>query len=75
MAADFSLSVSLSYLKASLTRHKILLYVAEGFTSPPKQVVLRIFIARKNTSVSAGFEHTNVGFSGKHASHYTTEND
>jgi hypothetical protein len=42
MAPEFCLSVSLSYLKGSLTCHKILRQGADGFTSPPKKVVLRI---------------------------------
>jgi hypothetical protein len=36
-----------------------------GFTSPPKEVVLRIFITLKNPSSSAGFEPANLGSSGK----------
>jgi hypothetical protein len=39
----------------------------DGFTSPPKEVVLRIFIILKNLSSSAGFEPANLGSSGKHA--------
>jgi hypothetical protein len=45
--------------------------VADGFTSLPKEVVLRIFIAF--TSFLAGFEPANFGSRGKHANHYTTE--
>jgi hypothetical protein len=40
----------------------------DGFTSPLKEVVLRIFIAIKNPS-SAGFEPTNLEPSGKHDNH------
>jgi hypothetical protein len=47
MAAEFCPSASLSYLKVSLTCLKILRHGADGFTSPPKEVVLRIFIALK----------------------------
>jgi hypothetical protein len=36
---------------------------------------LRIFIVLKNSSPSAAFEHTNLGAKGKHADHYTTEDD
>jgi hypothetical protein len=75
MAAEFCLPVSLSYLKGSLTCSKILQQGADGFTSFPKEVVLRIFIAIKDTALSAEFEPSNLGSSGKHDSHYTTEND
>jgi hypothetical protein len=44
-----------------------------GFTSPLKEFVLRIFIALKNASSSAEFEPANLGLSGKHTNHYTTE--
>jgi hypothetical protein len=47
----------------------------DGFTSPPKEVVLRIFITLQNPSSSAGVEPANLGSSGKHANHYTTECD
>jgi hypothetical protein len=75
MSAEFCLSVSVSYLKGSLTCHKILQHGADGFISPPKEVMLWIFIALKNPSLAAGFEHTNLGSSGEHDNHYTTEND
>jgi hypothetical protein len=39
----------------------------DGFTSPPKEVMLRIFIILKNPSSSAGFELVNLVSSGKHA--------
>jgi hypothetical protein len=47
----------------------------DGFISPLKEGVLRNFIALKNPSTSAGFEPANLGFSGKHDNHYTTEGD
>jgi hypothetical protein len=34
---------------------------ADGFTTLPKEVVLRIFISLKNSSLSAGFEPANLG--------------
>jgi hypothetical protein len=40
----------LKYLKSSLTCRKLLRHVTSGFTSHPKQDVLRIFIALKNPS-------------------------
>jgi hypothetical protein len=35
--------------------------------------VLRIFIALKKSIALAGFEPANLGSSGKHTNHYTTE--
>ena len=39
----------------------------DGFTSPPKEGVLRIFFRPKNPTASAGFEPTNLGTNGQHA--------
>ena len=39
----------------------------DGFTSPPKEGVLRIFFTLKNPTASAGFEPTNLGTKGQHA--------
>jgi len=39
----------------------------DGFTSPPKEDVLRIFFALKNPTASAGFEPANLGTKGQHA--------
>ena len=39
----------------------------DGFTSPPKEVVLRIFFALKNPTASVGFEPANLGTKGQHA--------
>jgi hypothetical protein len=47
----------------------------DGFTPPPKEVALLIFISLKNPSLSAGFETANIESSGKQDNHYTTEND
>jgi hypothetical protein len=38
-------------------------------SSPPKELVLRIFITLKNPSTSVGIEPANLGSSGKHANH------
>jgi hypothetical protein len=51
--------------KGSLTCRKILRHGADSFTYPPKERVLRIFIALKNPSPSAGFEPANLGSNGK----------
>jgi hypothetical protein len=55
--------------KRSLTCRKILRHGADGFTSPPKEGVLRIFITLKNASPSAELEPANLGSNGKHANH------
>jgi hypothetical protein len=47
MAAEFCLSVSLSYMKGSLTCSKILRNEADSFCSPSKEGVLRTFITLK----------------------------
>ena len=39
----------------------------DGFTSPPKEGVLRIFFALKFPTASVGFEHANLGTKGQHA--------
>jgi hypothetical protein len=54
---------------------KILRHGSDGSTSPPKEGVLCIFIVPQNPSLSAGIEPANLGSSGKHASHYVTEDD
>jgi hypothetical protein len=62
MAAEFCLQ-SIYFMLVNLR------YGTNGFTSPPKEVVLRIFITLKNPSSSAGFEPANLGYSGKNANH------
>ena len=39
----------------------------DGFTSPPKEGVLRIFFAMKNPKASVGFEPANLGTKGQQA--------
>jgi hypothetical protein len=56
-----------------LTCRKILLQGADGFTFNPKEGVLRIFIAPKNPSPSAGSEQINLVSTGKNANHYTSK--
>jgi hypothetical protein len=51
----------------SIHARKVLLHA--GFTSPQKEVVLRIFITFKNPSTLAGIEPANLGSSGEHANH------
>jgi hypothetical protein len=45
---------------------------ADAFTSPPKEVVLRIFIALK-IHRPATLDPSNFVSSGRYANHYTTE--
>jgi hypothetical protein len=59
-------------LKGSSLYRKILRHGTDGFTSP-KEGVLRICIALKNPSPSAGFELADLGFNSKHANHCTNE--
>jgi hypothetical protein len=49
--------------------------VADGFTSPPKEGMLRICITLKNTLPRRvrEFEPANLVSDNKHANHYTTE--
>ena len=57
----------------STIHSRVLLYAVnlrhgtDGFTSPPKEGVLRIFFALKNPTASAGFEPANLGTKGQHA--------
>jgi hypothetical protein len=71
---NFSLQAFPSHLQLIvLACRKVLGYGASGFSSHPKEDVLRIFIALENPSPWAGFERANLGSSGKHTKHYTTE--
>jgi hypothetical protein len=64
-----------SYFVCSLSYRKILRHGSDGFTFPPKEVVLRIFIAVKNTSPPAGLEPANIGSNRKHANDNIIEGD
>jgi hypothetical protein len=61
---ELSPFIPLGSLTCRKSRHGI-----DGFTSPPKNVVLWISIALKYPLYSTGFEPANFGFSGK--THYT----
>jgi hypothetical protein len=67
MAAEFCLR----NITTSIHARKVLLHAVnlrhgtDGFTSPPREVVLRIFITLKNPSPSAGIELANLGSSGE----------
>jgi hypothetical protein len=62
-------------LQGTAFRHKILQHGANDFSSPPKEVVLQIFTAHKDPSLSAEFETADSGSTGKDDNHYTTKND
>jgi hypothetical protein len=56
-------------MHGSLTCHTVFRNWASGFTSPQKEVILRVFIVMKSPSSSAGYESANLGSHGKHANH------
>jgi hypothetical protein len=58
--------------KGSLTCRKILRHGTSGFTSHPKEGVLRTFIALKKSIALVGFEPAIFGSCGKHTNHFTT---
>jgi hypothetical protein len=69
------LLILLTNTTSSIHARKVLLHAVnvrhgtDGFTSPPKEVVLQIFITLKNLSTSVGIEPANLGSSGEHANH------
>jgi hypothetical protein len=73
MVVNFGYEVSVLHSAGFLTCRKILRHGTDGFTSPPKEVELQIFIAIKNQSSSAGYKPANVGSNGKCDNHYTTD--
>jgi hypothetical protein len=72
---NFAVRSNINTLNGYLICHKILSHGASGFTFPPKEGVLRIFVALKNPLPSVGFQPANIGSRGKHANHHTTEDD
>jgi hypothetical protein len=69
MTAEFSLRNINIHARKVLLHAVNLRHRTDGFTSPPKEVVLRIFITLKNPSTSAGIEPAYLGSSGEHANH------
>jgi hypothetical protein len=69
MTAEFLLTKHLFRARKFLLHAVNLRHGTDDFPSPPKEVVLRIFITLKNPSSSAGFQPANLRFSGKHANH------
>jgi hypothetical protein len=70
LGEKWPLWISLTSITGSIHARKVLLHAvnlrlgADGFTSPPKEVVLRIFITLKNPLTSVGIEPANLGSSG-----------
>jgi hypothetical protein len=64
-----------SYFGWRFTCRKIVWHRAGGCASTLKEGVLRILIALKNPSSLVGIQPANLRSNGKHASHYTTDND
>jgi hypothetical protein len=69
MAAEFCLRNISIHARKALLQSVNLRHGTDGFTSPPKEVVLRIFITLKNPSTSAGIEPANRGSRSEHANH------
>jgi hypothetical protein len=67
MAIEFLLTKHVFHTRKVLLLAVNLRLGTDGFISPPKEVVLQIFITLKNPSASTGFEPVNLGSSGKHA--------
>ena len=69
MADEFCLKVPDFHVTFRDLLHAVnLRHVTDGFTSPPKEGLLRFFFfALKNPTTSAGFEHANLGTRGQHA--------
>ena len=57
----------LGYAPRVLLRAANLRHGTDNFTSLPKEGLLRIFMAFKNPTASAGFEPANLGIRGQHA--------
>ena len=56
-----------------MCRKSNLRHGAHGFTSLPKEVILRIFtLWKKNPSIPAGYEPANLGSTGEYDNHGTT---
>ena len=68
MADEFCLNMPDFHLTFRALLHAVnLRHGTDGFTSPPKEGVLRIFFALKNPTASVGFEPANMGTKGQHA--------
>ena len=64
---EFCLNVDFHATFRDILHAANLRHGTDGFTSPPKEGVLRIFSLLKNPKASAGFEPANLGTKGQHA--------
>jgi hypothetical protein len=63
--ATSTVSVRIFYMP-----HSYYMGQTDGFTSPPKEGMLWIFMTlQKNPTASAGYESANLGTRGQHANH------
>jgi len=67
MSGKFCLNTDSQVTFRDLLQAVKLRHGTDGFTSPPKEGVLRIFFRPKNPTASAGFELANLGTKGQHA--------
>ena len=67
MADEFCLKMPDFHVTFKDLLHAVNIHGTDGFTSPPKEGVLRIFFALKNPAASFGFESANLGTKGQHA--------
>jgi len=67
MSGKFCLSTDFHVTFKDLLHAVKLWHGTDGFTSPPKEGVLRIFFRPKNPTASAGCEPANLGTKGQHA--------
>jgi hypothetical protein len=70
---NLAFEVSFSYFEVIFICRKVLWHGANDFTFPPKEGVLRFFMALKNPL--AGIEPANLVSNDNHANHYTIEDD
>jgi hypothetical protein len=75
MAAEFSYQYLYHTLRDLLHAVKCYDMGPTALLPLPKEVVLRIFIALKNSSLLAEFKPANLESDGKHDNHYITDND
>jgi hypothetical protein len=67
MAGKFSLRTPDFHVAFTDLLHAVnLRNASHSFTFLPKEGVMRIFLALKNPTTSAGFEPANLGFKGQH---------
>jgi hypothetical protein len=67
MFRQISSRIRLPYNSKDLLHAANLRHGIDGFTSPPKEGVLRIFFALKNPTASVGFEPANLSTKSQHA--------